>query len=224
MATYDQNHPGLNRVADIVTRINNAMPPASEVMFGTVLGMTEKSLTVQIDGATTNCTIVRACHPQVGDRVVILKKDTIWLGIAAIGGGVQGGDGGGGGSVSIDSMNWTVLSPTSVTTVVSNSSTIRFFRNNRFVWFTGGLVVGSAGITSNDVAVFSGAALPVPHNNTPCRFLIPYITSGGSWCLIGLLYTYSGSQGRITIRTEVGSFTPIPSGTSIIVPPCIVPI
>jgi hypothetical protein len=77
----------ISGLADIIDKMSANQPKESDIMFGTVKTVSTKTLGVLIDGATTPSTIVRACNPAVGDRVVIVKKGTIWIAAAVRGGG-----------------------------------------------------------------------------------------------------------------------------------------
>lgn len=76
----------IHTLADTIARLADNKPRASDVLFGTVKGLSAKMLDVLIDGASTPISVVRACNPVDGDRVVIVKKGTIWLAIAVVGG------------------------------------------------------------------------------------------------------------------------------------------
>ena len=75
----------LSELADIIDRMSVDKPKESDIMFGTVKTVSAKTLSILIDGATTPSTIVRACSAEVNDRVVIVKKGTIWVAVAVRG-------------------------------------------------------------------------------------------------------------------------------------------
>jgi hypothetical protein len=74
----------ISTLTETVTRMTATQPPESHVMFGTVTAVQTKTVTVRIDGSTNTNVVVRACSPATGNRVVILRKGTIWIAIAVI--------------------------------------------------------------------------------------------------------------------------------------------
>lgn len=76
----------INALADTLARLNAEKTKSSDIIFGTVKGVSPKLLDVLIDGASAVNEVVRACNPEVDDRVVIVKKNTTWIATSVIGG------------------------------------------------------------------------------------------------------------------------------------------
>jgi len=81
-----------NRVRTIerIASLFKTRSATSQVTYGRVISLAKdnRTLKAQVDGSPSGhlTTLSRACNPEVGDRVLIIKDSTLWCAVAVIGG------------------------------------------------------------------------------------------------------------------------------------------